>query len=77
MTVNEAINQIKGKSGTAVVLTIIRKDEPKPLIVSVNREVVKVKAVQSKMLSPGYGYVRLSFFPRLQTRHCCWHAQLW
>ncbi|OGT43060.1 MAG: peptidase S41 [Gammaproteobacteria bacterium RIFCSPHIGHO2_12_FULL_40_19] len=62
MTVNEAINHIKGKPGTPVVLTLIRKDEPKPLIITVNREVVKVKAVQSKMLSPGYGYVRLAFF---------------
>lgn len=62
MTVNEAISHIKGKPGTAVTLTIIRKNEEKPLIVTMVREVVKVNAVQSKMLVPQYGYVRLSFF---------------
>lgn len=62
MTLNEAINHIKGKPNTTVTLTIIRKDEPKPLIIPIVRETVKVQAVKAKMLAPGYGYVRLGFF---------------
>lgn len=62
MTVNDAINQIKGKSGTTVTLTVLRKDEQKPLILNIVREMVKVDAVKSKLLAPGYGYIQLSFF---------------
>lgn len=62
MTVNEAIDQIKGKPGTNVTLTIIRKDVQKPLVFTVTREVVKIQAVKAKMLAPGYGYIRLSIF---------------
>jgi carboxyl-terminal processing protease len=62
MTLREAINHIKGKADTLVRLTIIRKGEAKPLELNVNREVVKIQSVKSKMLENGYGYVRLSFF---------------
>ncbi|MCX7121968.1 MAG: S41 family peptidase [Gammaproteobacteria bacterium] len=62
MTTNEAINYIKGKPGTTVTLSIQRKGVAKPLIIPIVREVVKVKAVTSKLLSPGYGYVQLSLF---------------
>src|SRR3989338_1886469 len=62
MTVNEAIDHIKGKPGTPVTLTIIRKNEQKPLVITMMREMVKVQAVKAKMLAPGYGYIRLSVF---------------
>lgn len=62
MTVNEAVTQIKGKPGTPVTLTLIRKDEPKPLLITVMRETIAVKSVKAKLLAPGYGYVRLALF---------------
>ena len=62
MTTNQAINYIKGKPGTIVTLTVARKGVTKPLIIAITRQVVKVKAVVSKLLAPGYGYVQLSIF---------------
>ncbi len=62
MTINEAVKHIKGKPGTDVRLTIIRKGEDKPLSIAVKRETVKLEAVQSKLLAPGYGYARLTIF---------------
>lgn len=62
MTVNEAIRHIKGKPGTVVTLTILRKNAPKPLVISMKREIVKIQAVKSEMLTPGFGYIRLSVF---------------
>lgn len=62
MTTREAINMIRGKRGTNVVLTILRKGEKKPLRVTVTRDVIKVASVKSKMLDDGYGYVRVVFF---------------
>lgn len=62
MSLNEAINQIKGKPNTTLSLTVLRKNNDKPKTIKVTREVVKVKAVQSKLLAPGYGYIRISLF---------------
>ncbi len=62
MTVRDAINMIRGKRGTFVDLTVLRKSEKKPLHFNVMRDVVKVASVKSKMLEPGYGYTRVVFF---------------
>ncbi|OGT26027.1 MAG: peptidase S41 [Gammaproteobacteria bacterium RIFCSPLOWO2_02_FULL_42_14] len=62
MTVSNAINYIKGTPGTEITLTIIRKDEQKPLKLTMKREIVKIQSVKSKMLAPGYGYIRLAIF---------------
>ncbi|EKD77025.1 MAG: hypothetical protein ACD_42C00499G0001, partial [uncultured bacterium] len=62
MNVSESVSQIKGKPGTSVTLTLIRKGDDKPLVLTIPRDNIKVKAIDSKMLSPGFGYIRLSFF---------------
>lgn len=62
MTLREAINLIKGKRGTTVTLTILRKDEKNPLNITLTRDVVQVKTVKSEMPLPNYGYVRLALF---------------
>lgn len=62
MSINDAINQIKGKPNTTVSLMVLRKQNEKPLILNVMREVVHIKAVQSKLLAPGYGYIRIAVF---------------
>ncbi len=62
MTTREAINMIRGKRGTAVNLTILRKNEKKPLRFSVQRDIIKVDSVKSKLLDNKYGYVRIVFF---------------
>lgn len=62
MTVDEAIHQIKGPVGSDVTLLLLRKDVKKPISVTVKREVVKMNAIKSKMLSPGYAYVRIALF---------------
>lgn len=62
MSLADAVHKMRGKPGTKIVLTIIRKDSPKPLEVSLTREIIHVKSVRSKMLEPGYGYVRISQF---------------
>lgn len=62
MSLQEAINNIKGKPGTFVTLTIIRPGSDKPLIKKVKRDVIKIKMITSKMLEPGYGYIRLAMF---------------
>jgi carboxyl-terminal processing protease len=62
MTLREAINMIRGPSGSVVHLTIIRKNAKKPLEFAVTREVIKLDTVRTELLQDGYGYIRLSFF---------------
>lgn len=62
MSLSEAIKQIKGTAGTTVNLTVMREGSDKPIDFKVVRNTVTVEAVKSKMLSDGYGYVRLTFF---------------
>lgn len=62
MSLPKAVNMIKGKRGTSVKLTVLRKSNDKPLIFKVTREPIHLISVKSKMLEPGYGYVRITFF---------------
>lgn len=62
MTLREAVRLMRGASGSKVTLTILRKDETKPLYISMKREVIKVQSVKSKLLDKNYGYVRIAFF---------------
>jgi carboxyl-terminal processing protease len=53
---------MRGKPGTDIELTIVREGLDKPLKISITRDVIKVKSVRSRMLDPGYGYLRISQF---------------
>src|SRR5579872_5506743 len=62
MTLNEAVDKMRGKKGTPVSLTIIRKDEKNPITFKLVRDTIHLANVKSNMLTNGYGYVRLSQF---------------
>ena len=62
MTLNEAVKIMRGKPNTSIDLTIVREGEPKPLVISITREIIRVKSVKNRMLEPGFGYVRITNF---------------
>lgn len=62
MTLNDAVKRMRGKPGSNIVLTILRKSEPKPLLITVTRAVIKVQSVKSKLVDQGYAYVRITQF---------------
>src|SRR5664279_640026 len=62
LTLNDAVKRMRGKPGSAILLTIVRKSETKPLQISVTRAVIKVQSVKSKLVDPGYGFVRVTQF---------------
>jgi carboxyl-terminal processing protease len=62
MALSDAVKIMRGKPGTDIVLTIIRTGEDKPLNITITRDVIRVTSVKSRMLEPGFGYVRISQF---------------
>jgi carboxyl-terminal processing protease len=62
MPLNKAVELMRGKPGTPITLTILRKDAESLLTFPLVREEINVKSVRAKMLEPGYGYVRVRNF---------------
>jgi carboxyl-terminal processing protease len=73
MTLNDAVKRMRGKPKTQITLTIARKGEAKPIVVTLTREVIKVQSVKSKLLEPGYGYVRITQFQENTTASLAKH----
>ncbi|OHC71402.1 MAG: peptidase S41 [Rhodocyclales bacterium GWA2_65_20] len=62
MTLNDAVKRMRGKPKTPLKLTIVRKGELKPLEITIIRDKIKVQSVKSKMIEPGYAYLRVTQF---------------
>ncbi len=62
LSLQQAVEKLRGKVGTDVQLTIMRKSEDKPIIIKLTRAVIKVNSVKQRLLAPNYGYVRISQF---------------
>lgn len=62
LSLNEAVKLMRGKPGTKILLTVVREGGDKPLKISITRAVIKVNSVKSRMLEPGFGYVRITQF---------------
>jgi len=62
MSLNDAVNVMRGKPGTSINLTIMRDGADRPFNVELVRDIIHVASVRSRTLEPGYGYVRISHF---------------
>jgi carboxyl-terminal processing protease len=62
MSLNDAVDKMRGPPNSKIVLTIKRQDVDKPLEVSLIRETIKIQVVKSRMEPNDIGYVRLSQF---------------
>jgi len=50
MSIDEAVNLMRGKPKTSIVLTIVRKGESKPFKVKIVRDIIKIKSVKPKII---------------------------
>jgi len=62
LSLQEAVNKMRGKKGSVIKLTIAREGETKPIHVDLTRDIIVIKSVKSEMLENGYAYVRISNF---------------
>jgi len=65
LTLREAVNIMRGKPGSDILLTIVRDGVDKPLKISITRAIIQVKSVKYKTIDPGFGYVRITQFQSL------------
>ena len=62
MSLNEAIKLMRGKPNTSIKITIVREGEKEPLVFNLVRDIIKIQSVKSKMIEPGYAYIRITQF---------------
>jgi carboxyl-terminal processing protease len=62
MTLDDAVKRMRGEPNTKITLTVARKEEDKPLLITITRQEIRVQSVKSKIVEPGYGWVRVSQF---------------
>ncbi|MFO7753310.1 MAG: S41 family peptidase [Desulfobacteraceae bacterium] len=62
MALWEAVKMMRGPKGEEITITIIRKDEPDPVKVTLERDTIPMNSVRSVMLKPGYAYLRVTNF---------------
>lgn len=59
---NKAITLLSGKAGTKVKLTLFKASTKKPETITLQREIIKLHSVTSKLLTSNIGYIRVATF---------------
>src|SRR6187200_498420 len=62
LTLNQAVEKMRGPVNTKIKLTIMRKGQDKPVEVSITRDVIRVRLVRSQVEGEDVGYIRLTQF---------------
>ncbi|MGY4260179.1 carboxyl-terminal processing protease [Bradyrhizobium sp. USDA 4516] len=62
MTLDQAVNKMKGAPNSSIRLKIIRKDADKPIEVSITREIIRVRPVKYHVEGGDIGYIRITSF---------------
>jgi len=65
LPLNDAVKLMRGKPKTSITLTLSRKGETSPIVVTLVRDVIRVQSVRSRVVEPGFGYVRLTQFQEM------------
>jgi carboxyl-terminal processing protease len=73
MTLNDAVKRMRGKPNTQITLTISRKGENAPMVVTITRAIIRVQSVKSKMIEPGFAWVRVAQFQEATAEHLVKH----
>jgi carboxyl-terminal processing protease len=62
MTLDEAVKKMRGEPNTKITLTIARKEEDRPIIITILRQEIRMQSVKSKVIEPGYAWLRVTQF---------------
>jgi len=62
LTLNQAVEKMRGPVNTKIKLTIMRKGADKPIEVSITRDIIRVRSVRSHVEGDDIGYIRITQF---------------
>ena len=62
MTLNQAVEKMRGPVNTKIRLKVMRKGAEKPIEVSITRDIIRVRSVRHRMEGPDVGYIRITQF---------------
>ena len=62
LSLNQAVDLMRGKVGKPILLTIAREGESGPIDIKIVRAKIKVKSVKYEIIDDEYGYIRISSF---------------
>ena len=71
MTLNQAVEKMRGKPGTPITVTIVRKGRKEPFDVRIVRDIIRIRSVKWSVEGGDIGYIRITQFneqtePRLK-----------
>jgi len=69
LTLNQAVEKMRGPVNTKIRLRIMRKGQDKPTEVTIVRDIIRVRAVRWRMEGDDIGYVRLTQFNEQTTEN--------
>ena len=62
MTLNEAVDQLRGEPGTPVSITVVRQNDNRADQVTVTREVIRIPSVEQDIIGDNIGYIKINQF---------------
>ena len=62
MTIDDSVKLMRGKPKTDIVLTMIRKNELKPLEIKITRDIIKIQSVYVKTIGEKVLYIHVTSF---------------
>lgn len=62
MSIDDAVGIMRGKPKTPIQLTIVRKNEPEPIVIDIIRDIIKIQSVYAKQIGKDILYVRVTSF---------------
>ncbi len=62
LSLQEAVNQMRGEPGSQLRISVLRAGEESPREFTLTREVIRSESVKHEVLETGYGYLRISQF---------------
>jgi carboxyl-terminal processing protease len=62
MSLSDAVDKMRGKPGSEIILTLVRKGAKAPLKIRLVRDIIQVQSVKSHVENGNVGYIRVTSF---------------
>jgi len=62
MTLGEAVEKMRGRVGTPITITVLRKGRKEPFDIKIVRDIIRIKSVKWSVEGDDIGYIRITSF---------------